>query len=709
MRRILAGLVMLIVTILVVPRANAGEPTQGQPYNWYARHRNPEAVGFDILTLFLALDSKGLLPFEDFTDNQGKLVAEIMRDRSHFIGPSFPPTLDGFLCTHNQHVCKAVLDPRTHSQHFLWKGGAGTTYRLPDIHFERLPNSTRYHKTRGERVEQIVTKTLLGCEVFDASCRQSVINQNPRVPNPLDPAFKGDLNLPSLAVAAVVPNVDRLAVEPSPEEPKGREASHYLTDKDLSRESHEEDLHAVYRSGKIPATKAVDSAVRKNMPIMTPYKIEGVTDPHYRTHQVQLFRLLGHPLPALDNLEENIIRSTIEKDFKNTVTVAVLDTWVDSTHCEFAGDRRIYQFNNKMGITKGQLDPRGDCSTVDEGATARDHGTHVSGLIGAKMNGIGIVGINPLAMLVTYEADGALPLEVARNIHSAISGDRARVINVSMSNAYSRMGSDPVIDLIKDYSHDVLFVVAAGDDGSTADGSCVRFPACYYNEPNVVTVVALDSAEAAPKRWEEGGKGSNYGKVFHIGAPGAGIFSSIPEKGYGYMSGTSQAAPMVSGAASLLYARNLSLDAARIKERLIYTSEMFHGLETLVLGGRLHIGRLLDTDSTVVRLRDRGSQSEIRGRILRADQVVSFSTPAGSLGNPVSLRDLKRLLRWSDGPYPFLLFMTTPDEGGGRVLERHLAVTPVAGSSFEIKDDKTGAVRSVSVADVDDYVAALTE
>ena len=95
---------------------------------------------------------------------------------------------------------------------------------------------------------------------------------------------------------------------------------------------------------------------------------------------------------------------------------------------------------------------------------------------------------------------------------------------------------------------------------------------------------------------------SNFGgKSVDLAAPGSYILSTVPGGGYRYMSGTSMAAPMVTGAAALLYSADPSLTGAEVRARLFSSAKRLDSL-----AGRVATGGMPDV-SAALQLSQNGS------------------------------------------------------------------------------------------------------
>ena len=237
-----------------------------------------------------------------------------------------------------------------------------------------------------------------------------------------------------------------------------------------------------------------------------------------------------------------------------------------------------------------------NCSSSNRSAWADNngHGTHVAGTVGALDNDYGVVGVAPGARVwgvkilngdgygylswyvcgldwILAQRDGSRPLFEAVNMSVAKSG--ADDADCGFSN--SDILHQAICRLV---AGGVTVVAAAANDGASASH---RVPAAY-NE--VITVSALADMDGKPgglggKRcysWGSYDKDdtfanfSNYGHDVDLIAPGKCIWSTKPGPTYGYSSGTSMAAPGVTGAVALYKASRPLATPAQVKEALQY-------------------------------------------------------------------------------------------------------------------------------------------
>jgi subtilisin family serine protease len=144
-----------------------------------------------------------------------------------------------------------------------------------------------------------------------------------------------------------------------------------------------------------------------------------------------------------------------------------------------------------------------------------------------------------------------------------IKAMKDRGLNIVATNnswgggAYSQALSDAI-----DAQREILFIAAAGNDYQSDNDDFPHYPSSY-NFPNVIAVAATDGDDSMA--WF-----SNYGRrTVHVGAPGSGIFSTLPANCYGLMSGTSMATPHVTGLAALLKSQDTNRDWMTIKNLIL--------------------------------------------------------------------------------------------------------------------------------------------
>ncbi|WII73681.1 S8 family serine peptidase [Bdellovibrio sp. 22V] len=189
-----------------------------------------------------------------------------------------------------------------------------------------------------------------------------------------------------------------------------------------------------------------------------------------------------------------------------------------------------------------------------------DHGTHVAGIVvGAGLN----IFADPLPEskilvmpLKFLGADGTgSTANAIRAIYYAVNNG-ARVINNSWGGGSYSQG---LLDaLVYAYDHQVLIVSAAGNYGNNND-SVPMYPA-NYSVPSNLTVASVT-------RFDDISGFSNYGASrVHIGSPGESILSTVPGNTTMRMSGTSMAAPLVSGMAALAFREAPGLSGYQMKE-----------------------------------------------------------------------------------------------------------------------------------------------
>ncbi|SDT79074.1 S8 family peptidase [Actinoplanes derwentensis] len=237
-----------------------------------------------------------------------------------------------------------------------------------------------------------------------------------------------------------------------------------------------------------------------------------------------------------------------ESSTGNGVVVAVIDTGVDGTHPDLAG-QVLAGYDAIEDVAGGDTDVDG-------------HGTHVAGTIAAIAgNGKGIAGIAPDAEILpvkVLDANGeGFTSDTAEGIVWA-ADNGADVINLSLGGTEADTAQKTAIAYARNKG--VTVIAAAGNERE--EGSPVSYPAAF---PGVIAVAATDSSD-------EVGVYSNEGDYVDVAAPGTGIVSTVPGGKYSTANGTSMASPHVAAVAALLKAYQPAITPDEIEETLENTA-----------------------------------------------------------------------------------------------------------------------------------------
>ncbi|MGH2687886.1 MAG: S8 family peptidase, partial [Actinomycetota bacterium] len=234
----------------------------------------------------------------------------------------------------------------------------------------------------------------------------------------------------------------------------------------------------------------------------------------------------------------------------------------------------------------GSLYDEGDVCDQN-GQPADDHGTHVAGIVGAVGdNGEGVAGtawrvrIMPLKFLSAC-GDGADADAVEAIMYAIRMG--ADVINLSWGGPTPAESLRQALLAARDAG--ILVTVAAGNEVKNL-AVTPDYPASY-DLPNEIVVAATTQTDVRASF-------SNYGGPTALAAPGVQILSTTVDDTYAYMSGTSMATPLVSGALALLRTQYPQAPAAELRSRLLGSVDVLGSLAGIVTtGGRLNLDRAL--------------------------------------------------------------------------------------------------------------------
>lgn len=288
-------------------------------------------------------------------------------------------------------------------------------------------------------------------------------------------------------------------------------------------------------------------------------------------------------------------------EYFSPINIGIVDNGFDTTH----EDLRIRVINS-------------DINSIEK------HGTHVAGVIGASINnGIGISGIVENANLICVDCYATKKQEKTNvAVSSLMSGivtcldNNCKVINMSSGTPYTNKretnenAQESAYTTIKylaamiDLYDDFIIVQAAGNGNSVGTSVNAQEYGGYFAsinrdmiqqvfdkltrdeivfEKNITADDIMNSfivVGAVDKKQIKGkyqlAEFSNYGNTVSVCAPGVDIFSTLPMGGldgsYGYMDGTSMAAPIVTGIAALAWSVDQTMTAAEVKNIVISTA-----------------------------------------------------------------------------------------------------------------------------------------
>ncbi len=256
------------------------------------------------------------------------------------------------------------------------------------------------------------------------------------------------------------------------------------------------------------------------------------------------------------------------------VRVAIMDTGIDRSHPD------LYPY-----IESGyNALPGGGLPQDDHG-----HGTHMTGIIGALLNGQGIIGGRPsqsqarLVPVKVLDQSGAGYLSYFLNGMQWVSGTDIRLVNIS----FGFDDSPPLKQATQRlYERGVIMVASAGckrgvqDEGAGADGGCDT--ATVYDPSQIHGMYpagyAWTIAVAATDYYNRVTDYSASGPWLDVVAPGGSlatgirILSTLPDDGYGRGSGTSQAAAHVTATCALALQLNPGLAFQQVRSVLQTTA-----------------------------------------------------------------------------------------------------------------------------------------
>lgn len=275
----------------------------------------------------------------------------------------------------------------------------------------------------------------------------------------------------------------------------------------------------------------------------------------------------------------------------NSVVIAVIDSGLDIDHPDLAG--QLWTNPGEIagnGIdddNNGHIDDIHGWNMIDDNADLSDntgHGTEVAGVLGAvSNNGQGVAGVcwdcRLMVLKVTQSGGVANYSDIIEAVHyAALKG--ADVINLSLGGSSDSVSLRLAVD---EAAETAVVVGGAGNDNNDT----LFYPAAYES---VLAVAGTGVSDAKVSS-------SNYGSWVNVTAPGETITTTFDGGSYGMTSGTSMAAPYVSGLAGLLRSANIdwSADTARaqIMQTAVSVDGVNPGFENLLGNGRIDAAQAL--------------------------------------------------------------------------------------------------------------------
>lgn len=288
----------------------------------------------------------------------------------------------------------------------------------------------------------------------------------------------------------------------------------------------------------------------------------------------------------------------------NSVYIGIIDEGYMHTHEDLAANAGTNPGeipNNGLDDDRNGLiddvygwDFNGNNNTIFDGVDD-DHGTHVAGTIGAVGgNAKGVAGVVWNVKLLSAKFLGSTGGTTVNAIKSVdyFTDLKQRGINiVATNNSWGGGGySQGLYDAIeRANAQGILFVAAAGNASNNNDAS-PSYPAAYTNA-NIIAVASITSTGALSSF-------SNYGaNSVDIGAPGSGVWSTVPLRskgkvvsGYASYNGTSMASPHVAGAIALYVSSNPGASVSVVKNAILNSTVPTSSLNNKCLtGGRLNV------------------------------------------------------------------------------------------------------------------------
>jgi subtilisin family serine protease/subtilisin-like proprotein convertase family protein len=440
-----------------------------------------------------------------------------------------------------------------------------------------------------------------------------------------------------------------------------RGMNRYAFGVDLKREIRSSSASGVLELIQFPTSVSVESARawfsrQPDVAFAEPdylYSTSAVSnDPYYTSGQ--LWGMYGDdtPTPVGPAGTTNAYGIAAEKAWNEGVTgsksiyVGILDTGAQVDHPDLVNNIWVNPYDLVDGIDNdgnGYVDDVNGWDFYNNTNSVNDtngHGTHVAGTIGGSGgNNQGVAGVNwDVSIIVLKIGPGpSLSVDAAVQALNYAADMKARhgIDVVATNNSWGGGGYSQALHdaIIRNAKSDILFVAAAGNSTSNNDVS-QNYPSnlSTLNGTSTETAASFESVIAVASITSDGSVSgfSSYGATtVDIGAPGSGIYSSVPTSAYASFNGTSMATPHVAGAIALYASLYPTATANQIRDVLLQTAVPTPSLVGLtVTGGRLNIYNALQVSPIPVQ-----KDAKVVGRAysdLNANNMYDIGEPTYS-------------------------------------------------------------------------------
>lgn len=301
---------------------------------------------------------------------------------------------------------------------------------------------------------------------------------------------------------------------------------------------------------------------------------------------------------SISNDSEDVLIGIVDSGYKNGYIQdgnnIIYYSHSDFLNVENQGTNNEYVISNifledRASTNYNNLFNRDFVDTVDPWNENTSHGTHVAGIIGAiGNNGMGVTGTCWRTKMVSLKVLDTFDRTDESYLISALDHATSKgidLLNMSLG-IYSQTALMPAID-----NYPGLVVCSAGNDNKNLDmGVPHQYPS-YFRLNNLITV-------GASTKYDTRHSDSNYGvTTVDLFAPGDSIYSTLPNNNYGFDTGTSMAAPMVTGVAALLINEHPSYSPFEIKSIIVNNVDKVESLAGMCSSnGRLNAYKALNND-----------------------------------------------------------------------------------------------------------------